>query len=276
MAGTAGRSLRHIASAPHRTPEPSPDAVLSRLIQELPCPARVSWKACGDRPTVHRSDDVSDSHFEPLSENELQRLGSDELIAHIREATDAGRPDEARAALAILCWRHFDDVVRRVRLRVPAEDVEDVAMTAILAAIKSAFDGVAVGQFVNWLHRIVDRRGVADYHRRREGMPAVNPLPTEHAGEEDVWGEEPAEADESGAVVVQSLIEECLEALAQPAHRDVIELNVFNDLSAADAAERANADNPDLEPPMSEANVHKIVSRFRDCLRRKLADDDRT
>jgi DNA-directed RNA polymerase specialized sigma24 family protein len=235
----------------------------------------VSWKARGGRPTTHRRD-VSDNDLEPLSENELSQLSSDELIAYIRKATDAGRPDHARTALAILCWRHFDDVVRRVKLRVPAPAVEDVAMTAILAAIKSAFDGVSVGEFVNWLHRIVDRRGIADYHRKREREPATNPLPTEHAGEEEVWGEEPADADESDAVVVQSVIDECLEALAQPAHRDVIERNVFNDLSAADTAELVNADHPDLEPPMSEANVHKIVSRFRRCVREQLADDDRT
>lgn len=217
---------------------------------------------------------MSDNDLEPLSENELQKLSSDELIAYIRKATDAGRPDRARSALAILCWRHFDDVVRRVRMRVPAEDVEDVAMTAMLAAIKSAFDGVAVGQFVNWLHRIVDRRGIADYHRKREAEPATNPLPTEHAGEEEVWGEEPGEADATGAVVVRSVIDECLEALGQPAHRDVIELNVFDDLSAGDTAARVNEDHADLDPPMSEGNVHKIVSRFRHCVRGKLSDDD--
>ena len=46
-------------------------------------------------------------------------------------------------------------------------------MNAVTAAIKSAFDGVAIGQFVNWLNTIVDRRGIADYHRKREGEPAV-------------------------------------------------------------------------------------------------------
>lgn len=217
---------------------------------------------------------MSDNDLEPLSENELQKLSSDELIAYIRKATDAGRSDRASSALAILCWRHFDDVVRRVRMRVPAQDVEDVAMTAMLAAIKSAFDGVAVGQFVNWLHRIVDRRGIADYHRRREGEPIHNPLPTEHVGEEEVWGEEPAEEDETGAVVVRSVIDDCLAALGQPSHRDVIELNVFQDLGAADTAARVNDDHPDLDPAMSEANVHKIVSRFRKCVRDRLSEDD--
>ena len=75
----------------------------------------------------------NDNDLDPLSEDELQKLSSDELIAYIRKATAAGRADDARSALAILCYRHYDDVVRRVRMRVPEADVEDVAMTAMLA-----------------------------------------------------------------------------------------------------------------------------------------------
>ena len=218
---------------------------------------------------------MSDDNFHCLSEDELQRLSSDGLIDYIRKATDAGRHDCAKSALAILCWRHFDDVVRRVKLRVPAQDVEDVAMTAMLAALKSAFDGVAEGQFVKWLHRIVDRRGIADYYRKRESRPEEVALPTEHGGEENVWGEEPSEADETGAVVVQSVIDECLEGLSDQ-HRVVVEVNVFDGQDAAGTAKRVNAEFPNLDPPMSEANVHKIVSRFRKCIRELLADDGRT
>ena len=58
-------------------------------------------------------------------------------------------------------------------------------------------------------------------------------------------------------------------------HRDVVELNVFEDLDATDTANRVNEAHPDLDPPMSETNVHKIVSRFRKCLREKLEEADR-
>ena len=68
-------------------------------------------------------------------------------------------------------------------------------------------------------------------------------------------------------MVVQSVIDECLEGLSDQ-HRMVVEVNVFDGLDAADTAERVNAEFPDLDPPMSEANVHKIVSRFRKCIRR--------
>ena len=69
------------------------------------------------------------------------------------------------------------------------------------------------------------------------------------------------------------MIEECLEPLSD-AHRTVVELNVFQDLDATETAKRVNDALPDLDPPMSEANVHKIVSRFRKCVREKLEDDD--
>ncbi len=76
-------------------------------------------------------------------------------------------------------------------------------------------------------------------------------------------------------MVVQSVIDECLEGLSDQ-HRMVVEVNVFDGLDAAGTAERVNAEFPDLDPPMSEANVHKIVSRFRKCIRELLADDGRT
>lgn len=218
---------------------------------------------------------MSNHPFQPLSDNELPKLSSDELIAYIRKATNAGRPDCARSALAVLCWRHFDDVVRRIRLRVPAQEVEDVAMTVMLAALKSSFDGTSIGEFVNWLNRIVARRGIADFHRTGEDKPKPEPIPEENLDDEGVFGEQPSEADETGALAVQSVIDECLEPLSE-AHRDVVQRNVFDDLAAADAAARVNADHPDLDPPMSTDNVHQIVSRFRQCVREKLADADST
>ena len=176
-------------------------------------------------------------------------------------------------ALAILCFRHFDDVTRRIWLKVPRADVEDVAMLVIDVAIKSAFDGGSLGEFMAWLNRIVSRR-IADYHRRRRASPRRRLLPTEQQGEEDVWGDEPATADESGAVIVQSVIDECLDQLSD-SHRDVIELNVFQALDAAETARLVNEHFPDLDPPMSESNVHQIVSRFRRCVRSGL-DDQQT
>jgi DNA-directed RNA polymerase specialized sigma24 family protein len=216
---------------------------------------------------------VSDREFNRLSESELQRLSSDELIKYIREATEAGRADRAQTGLAILCYRHLDDVKRRIALRVPPEHVEDQAMVVMLAAIKSAFDGTSIGEFRVWLNKIIDRRGIADFHRSREDKPTPVPLPTEHKGDEEIWGEEPAEADETGRLAVQSVIDECMAGLSE-SHRDVIELNVFEDRDAGEAAKRVNELHPDLNPAMSDQNVHKIVSRFRKCVTLKLQESD--
>ena len=212
--------------------------------------------------------------FRPLSENELSKLSPDDLIAHIREATDAGRSDSAKSALSILCWRFHADVERRVALKVPREDVEDVAMTVMLAAIKSAFEGTSVGEFRSWLNRIIDRRGIADLHRSREDKPKPGPLPSEHVGEEEIWGDEPAEEDESGRVVLQSLVDEALDELQSAAHRLVIEITVYQGLGATETAARVNEQMPDLETKMSEANVHQIMSRFRESLTQKLQESD--
>lgn len=223
------------------------------------------------RLTTHRPDPVSNNHFKPLSENELSGLKDDALIAYIRKATDAGRPDAARTAIAILCNRRFDDLVRLVAIKVPAADVEDVAMTIITSALKSAFDGSSVGEFVKWLSTIRKRR-IADYFRDRERDPDTVPMPEEHQDDDDIWGEQPATGSEIGVVDVESVIARCLEKLSDP-HRDVIELNVFQDLSAPDTADTVNEHFPDLDPPMTPANVHKIVSRFREDLRDELDDD---
>ena len=216
---------------------------------------------------------MADDDFNRLSESELDRLTSDELIEHIRRAAAAGRADCAQSAFAVLCYRHLEDIKRRIALRVPREEVEDQAMTVILAAIKSAFDGTSIGGFRVWLNRIIDRRGIADFHRAREDKPQPGPLPTEHLGEGDIWGDEPADADESGRVVVESLIEEAMDGLTG-AHRDVIEFNVFEDLDATATAERINQKHPDLDTSMTATNVHKIVSRFRERLTALLEGDE--
>src|SRR5204863_4503856 len=210
------------------------------------------------------------SDFRPLNETELDRLDSDALIAHIREASDLGRPEDARRALGVLVFRHWDDVRRRVSIKIPTADIEDVAMNAATSAIKSAFDGTAVGQFVNWLNRIVDRR-VADYHRK----PSVDeePLPEEHSQGEDIWGSSAIVEPDTGTIEVQQLIERAMPDNA--IHREVIDRYVFEDLGAEYAAERINETFGDeLERPMTVDNVHQIASRFRATLHELLAEGE--
>ena len=206
--------------------------------------------------------------FRHLSDLELQGLSDDALIDHVRRARDAGEFDAAKLALSVLVFGHMDTVERRVRLKVPTHNVEFVASNAMISAISSAFNGQSAGEFHSWLHTIVDRR-IADYHRR--GRIDQVPLPDENVGDDAVWGQLPGVEDATGAIEVGNIVEELLAELS-PVHREVVELAVFDQLSAADVSAALAARFPGEK--ISADNVYKIAQRFRDTLRHKLEGDD--
>lgn len=203
------------------------------------------------------------SRFRALPDHELDQLDDDALIAYVRAARDAGERDHADLGLRVLTFGHWDNVVRRVRMKVPAADVEDVAGEVIVSAIRSAFDGESVGGFREWLKTITNRR-IADYHRSRERDPAMVPL---HAAGEDEQGIDPPAPSEDGYVEVQDAIDRVLARLSD-GHREVVELSVSEGLPAAEVVARVEG--------MSAANVHQILSRFRRALRRELGDEGDT
>jgi RNA polymerase sigma factor (sigma-70 family) len=206
----------------------------------------------------------------PLSANELAQLTPDELVDYIRAAFDDGRPDLAGPGLAILSYRYLDDVKRRVSLKVPKADVEDVAMSAIVSALRGVFDGSSIGEFRSWLNTIVKRR-IADYHRDRKREIDADPLASENADDERVFGAEPWTEEETATVDVESIVDGCKAQLKAP-HALVIELYVFDGFDAEETAATVNDRHPDLEPPMSAQNVHQITSRFRRVLRAQLEE----
>ncbi len=191
--------------------------------------------------------------FTPLSEHQLVNLDDDALIAHARAAREAGDGEQASLAIRVLVFAHWSRVVRRVGLKVPKEDVEDVAGEVVFSAIRSAFEGSSTGEFVSWLNTITKRR-IADYHRRREDRPSTEPL---DGGGED----EPAivipDPSESGYVETQIVIKEVLATLNDE-HREVVVLHVLEDLPAREVGARLG---------LSEDNVAQIASRFRKKLR---------
>lgn len=197
-----------------------------------------------------------------LSDSRLAELGDDDLIAIVRAARAEGRMDDALRAVRILAFGYFGIVRARVALKVPAEDVDEVASRVIESALTSAFDGTSVGEFRSWLNRITDRR-IADYHRRREGKPEIVGLPT---GEEDddLWGPEPSVEFEGVAVDVERAIESVMDGL-NDTHREIVDLFVFQDVAGDEVAARLG---------QSEANVHQVASRFRKALRELLDDGD--
>jgi RNA polymerase sigma factor (sigma-70 family) len=198
--------------------------------------------------------------FQPLPDNELHHLSDEDLLAYIRDARDADQLPHARRGLMFLVYGYERDVRRRLSIKVPGHVVDDLAHDALVRAIAAAFDGSSAGEFRNWLHTIVDRTAV-DYYRRAERRPKETILPSEHAGEDDVWGAEPSLESEAGAVELRIVVEEVLDGFNEK-HRLVIELHVFAGLTAAEVCDRITG--------MSEDNVAQIASRFRAKLRARL------
>jgi RNA polymerase sigma factor (sigma-70 family) len=218
------------------------------------------------------------SDFRPLSENELAALPTEELIAYHHDARRLGRHNEARTALGILVWSFEDRVRFWVSRKVPAQDVDDVVGTVFESALKSSFEGKQAGQFGAWLRAIAHRRAT-DYHRRAERQPDEEPLPEEHEGEEGIWGTGGAVPDPTEVIVERSVSDQAFAALGE-VHQRVVELAGPVDLGfdGRPAKETASMINDQfgtqLDDPMTDANVHKILSRFRKCCRKILEASD--
>jgi RNA polymerase sigma factor (sigma-70 family) len=208
-------------------------------------------------------------NFRPRKEHELDLLDDDALVAYIAAGRDAGHHDEARTGLGILAYRRLPDLIRRISMKAPAADVDDLASEVLASALKSAFAGEHMGEFVNWLHTITDRR-VADAYRRNR--PDEVPLPEEHEEAEEIWGEAAVTGDFTGGVDVRAVTEQLYAELGE-SHRAVVDHYVFAGFSAKETAEQVNMSFTDLDPPMTEDNVHQIAKRFRDELRRRLDDE---
>ena len=201
--------------------------------------------------------------FRPLPEPELDRLSDEDLIAHLRAAHAAGAAEEARTALQILVHGYWSHVAYRLERKLPAHAVEDVTGDVVVRAIQSAFSGHSVGEFRSWLNTITDR-ATADFYRARARRPEETPLERD---EEDGGSLEPAAPDSRGYVEVQMVIEEVLAELRAD-HRRLVELAVFEDRPAAEAAAEVEG--------MTTANAYQVVSRFRTRLRELLEGDTGT
>lgn len=196
------------------------------------------------------------AEFEELSERQLGDLSDEQLVDYLRRAREAGRHDAMKPAVAVLVYGYWDNLVNRARLKLRSDaDAEDVAAEAIASAIVSAFDGKSVGEFRSWLHTILSRR-IADWWEAKEQKLDKTRLPSEHQGDEEVWGREPAVGFEGDALFAQGCIRQALEEIDDPRHRRVLDLYVFGPHPAAETAKLVG-------DGMTEANVHQIASRFQ-------------
>lgn len=219
---------------------------------------------------------MSRDSFHELSEPQLHALSDEELIAYIRSGRAAGRFDAVTVALRIMVFGHYENVERRVRMKVPPDAVEEVTGEAFVRAVKAAFDGESVGQFVSWLGKIT-RAAIADYFRRGAtkaagGVARPDRLPEGAPGSENAEGRrrgpdlEPATTGEFDALNSQLVVDQVLDGLAA-AHRRAVELYVFDGWGGAEVGRKIGEE---LGDELSEANVHQIASRFRRDLRHAL------
>jgi RNA polymerase sigma factor (sigma-70 family) len=204
-------------------------------------------------------------NFRRKSEHELDGLPEDDLVAYLVAARRAGDVDASGLSVAMLVWGFMGNVRHRVALKVPKDRTEEVAESVLLSALSSDFDGSSVGEFRNWIGVIVKRR-IADYHRNPKSDVRLVALPTEHLGDDEIWGEEPSVEFEGEAIDAQRAVDQAYERRSEK-HQLVIDLYIFSDLSAADAAKQAD---------VSQDNVHQIAKRFRDDVDELLRGDGNT
>jgi RNA polymerase sigma factor (sigma-70 family) len=202
--------------------------------------------------------------FRLLPEHELHGLDDDALIRYIRRARDAGEPAASRTALGILVDGYAPIVRARLTMRVPREVVDDLTGEVLLRAISSAFDGSSIGQFRNWLNTIIVRTA-ADHFRGAERRISTIPLEPDRDDDDRAPAREPSVQSESGAVQLRIVVQDVLQTF-NDTHRQVIELHVFQQLTAAEVCDRIDGMQPD--------NVAQIASRFRSRLRHELSGGD--
>jgi len=207
---------------------------------------------------------VGGDAFKEKGEHELAVMPEGELIAYLLDARAHGAP--TGLAVSILVFKLMSDVRRRVAMKVPAEAIDEVAEAVLLSALTSSFDGTSAGEFRNWLTTIIKRR-IADHHRSPKTEVRLVPLPEEHEGDDEVWGRRVSVPFEGEAIDVERALDQAKREL-NPEHLEVVSLYIFEDLPAAEVADRVEG--------ITEANVHKIAQRFRDRVTELLSERDDT
>ncbi|MCB0828295.1 MAG: hypothetical protein KDB62_05745 [Solirubrobacterales bacterium] len=204
-----------------------------------------------------------------MDEPKLADLSDEHLIQHLVRARDGGDRDQFKRSIDLLVYRRYDHIVGKVGLKVPEQDVEDVAMNAITSAIGSFdFRGTTMGEFVSGLNTITERR-IADYHRHRERDAKDERLGGD--ADEDSQGIEPKETDrETGGVALRMVVDQVI-SRRSAAHQTVIRLRIDGHSAKETAAlvnEQRPGDGSGGDPsPMTPANVDQIFSRFKRDLR---------
>ncbi len=206
-----------------------------------------------------------------MKDYELAKLPDEQLIDYVAKAREAGNLDAARLGLGVFANRRFTDLARIASSKMPSwDDAEDMAAQTIRDVFRARFDGEAVGEAVNFIKRVLARR-IADFYDSRK---PVDRLPEEDDSEKGPRAPDAAvDQGEIGRVDAQDCVDRIYGSLEADHHRAVVDHYVFEGYTAKETAEKVNTFFPDLDPPMSDQNVHQIASRFRSDLRDELESD---
>lgn len=105
-----------------------------------------------------------------MATNEIRSIDSQDRASLSDEALVHLAQQGAEDAFGILVERYLPRVLRRLRVVLPAEEVEDVAQEVFMAVIRSLHSFRHEAQFGTWLRTLVNRQ-VANYYRRRQPTP---------------------------------------------------------------------------------------------------------
>lgn len=202
--------------------------------------------------------------FRKRKDHELDALSDEALVEYICAARDRGEDEAMREGIQILAYRYYDNVRRRVRLRLPkrpTSDVDVVTDLAIHGAMDAAFSRRSVGEFRSLLNTIIERR-VVDFLRSAKADVWPVPIAEEVEDEEDVHGAVLTASEEISEVWGNDLVEKAMPSSAP--HRAVVEHRLFEDHSSKETADLVNNHFAgELPTTMTVDNVDQIVRRFR-------------
>jgi RNA polymerase sigma factor (sigma-70 family) len=209
---------------------------------------------------------MPNDEFQPLPDHALARCDDQALLAYITAARGADIAHESTRGLWHLVDRHVDRVKARLRLRVPDHLLDDMTHDVLVDAIEAALAGRKIENLNAWLNRVIENtraefyRG-KHYRQLQHDREAASLDRDDDAGKPAPAREEGVEGD-YGAAELRDLIVQLLGDRSDT-HRAVIELYIFEDLTAKDVTAQTGE---------SENNIYKIAERFRTDLRELLED----
>lgn len=204
--------------------------------------------------------------FRPWNDLEIKRASDEELVTHIRDANARGRPDLGTHVCGRLLHRYEGMILAKAGAKVRWVDAKEVAQEVHFQAVRAIYGDRRIDVFKAYVIGIANNV-IANYHRDREGVPTLDPLPSDHERDEDSWGHERGDVEPGyeyvesrlGADSARQTLERVL-ATRNASHRFVIEAFVLadRDASARAVTEAARTNGYAI----TEQNVYKIKERF--------------